>query len=810
MVGPDCDKEETLCFENDDTSPTYAIPHTIDSTRNLIKYTDASLGDFLKRPVKVSSQTWTTAAGFTLATVDPWTLFYTNAAVAQKIKNYYLLRSKLKVKIVLVGGPFYYGRMLVDYLPLWSTDTINQNRNTVPQDAIAASQRPHLYLDPCTSSGGIIDCPFLYPTDYMTALTVNADWSKMGILTFRALAALKHANGATGVITINTYVWAEDVELLIPTSQSGIIFDDQSGSEYGKGILSKPLTAAAAVAGRMGEVVSFRPYARATQQILTGLGQWASLLGFSRPQILTDLGPVRMFPAGHMAVCDRPEMIQKTSMDSKQELSIDPRVVGLGPEDELSIVSIAQRESYLTQFTWTVAAAADTLLFSIPVSPCQSDTNGVAPEIHMVPMNFVSLPFTFWRGTLNFRFIIVSSSHHKGKLRISFDPYLQSVVPTNVNYNRVIDISTTKDFTIPVSWCQEQAFKLVDTSFGPQWSTSPLTVHSALWNGMLSVYVANELGVPNSVANNDITVLVCVSAGPDFEVAAPNSVALRSLSLFTNQSEPTIDPGATAQMDDGMPLGTNMLSPVGDLNPIGSLYDVYFGEKVSNLRYLMKRYSIWLNIVPSIRTTATLFNWSVWFPSFPLPYGYDPVGFSTTTGPKLKKYSPVNSSYLAYFAPAFLMRRGGTRWKFCGTGMQDNTSDIYAYRKTPPSIAAVYGLNNNGSAGQNSVTNTFESIAVLANQFPPMGVEGIAADDYITGVEFEVPYYNNERFTRARCMNFNQSSVMNLTGWDMRYYPVTGQMVQMMTCAVAAAEDFSLHFFTSVPIMFQYNVSDTY
>lgn len=806
MKGPSCEAEETLCFENDDTSPIYSVMTSTDATRNLVSYKDATLGAFLKRPVLISTQIWSTSGGFTLATIDPWTLFYTNAAVAQKIKNFYLLRSNLHVKILISGGPFYFGRLLVDYTPLSSSSNIENNRNLQPLDAIAASQRPHLYIDPCTSSAGAMVLPFLYPADYITALTANADWAKMGTLTIRALSALKHANGAVSDLSVSFYAWAEDVELLIPTSQSELIYENQS-AEYGKGILSKPLTAAANVAGRMGEIISFRPYARATQMVLTGLSQWASLLGFSRPQILDDLHPVRAFHTGHMAVADRPEMIQKLTLDSKQELSIDPRIVGLGGADEMSFTSIATRESYLTKFTWTVANPTNTLLFTCPVSPILMDTSGV--ELHMTPMCFLSEAFQFWRGTINFRFIIVASAQHKGKLRISFDPLQQTVSPVNVNYNRVIDIATTKDFTIPFSWCQDTAFKLTDTTYSARHSTTPIGANEAFWNGIMSVYVANELGVPNSVVNNDIELIVCVSAGDDFELASPWSTQVNTLSVFTNQAG-VIDPSATAQGDDCMPIGTNVLSPIGESVAIGSLYDVFFGEKVSSLRYLFKRYNTFNTFYPPLaaRANATHYDWTVFFPSFPLPYGYDPSGFYTTTGPLAKKFNTNTQTFMAYFAPAYLMRRGGNRWKAIANGAGDNyRSNLVIKRQTLKLVVGTNRMSNLALASPPPLTSVDASMSVYANAALNFGGEGVAADICDMGIEVESPFYSNTRFRRCRAFDAIAVDVQNLINIHLPYFYSTTAQVPSINTYCGAAEDLTYHFFLSVPVMYNYTLS---
>jgi hypothetical protein len=813
MMTPMCEKEETMCFENDDMAPMYAVDSVMDITRSLPSYTDATLGDFLKRPVRIASLTWGTAAGSFFQDINPWTLFYTDPAVANKIKNYYLLRSSLKVKFTIDGGPFFYGKMLVSYTPLHNNSTIENNRSGVPQDLIAASQRPHLTLDPCTSTGGTLHLPFLFQKDYMYALTSFAEWNNIGSINVRTLANLKHANGAVATLTINMYAWAEDVELCIPTAQSEIVFDNQSRAEYGKGILSKPLTAAANVAGQMGQIISIKPYAKATQMVLTGLGQWASLLGFSRPAVLSDIAVVRTMPQGFMATCDRPEAVQKLSLDSKQEITVDPRVVGLSDKDDMSLLAMAQHESYLTQFDWTVAASTDAILYSTAVQPTQMDKNG-AFELHMTPMMYASLPFLYWRGTINFRFVIVASAHHKGRLRVTYDPYNPVQAPTNVNYTRIIDIAQTKDFTIPVSWCQSTTFAAVDGNLLPRFTGGALQGNDPFrYNGILTLFVANTLTVPNSTAANDIKVLVYVSAGPDFELASPTSQTTDSLSVFTNQSamEVTgVDPGATAQKSDNLPIGEEFLSGIGEIKPIGSIYDVYFGEKVSSIRYLLKRYTNFAIVFTptTSRTAATTYLWALSFPSFPFAYGYDPSGTYTTTGAKLKPFNPVNQTMLSYFSLPFLMRRGGTRWK-CQVNANPSTisSTMTNIRGTGYAGGTAAKLLNVSTA---LTIGGPDAMGVQANNFAGSNWDGLASGSVRDGfgTEVEVPYYNNVRFDFCRRPAVPAGAQFNYLSTELRYtYTSTSDPPPSVQYYCAAAEDLSFHFFVSIPVMFSYPMS---
>jgi hypothetical protein len=226
-----------------------------------------------------------------------------------------------------------------------------------------------------------------------------------------------------------------------------------------------------------------------------------------------------------LAVTTVPDGVAKLSVDDKQELSIDPRIAGLGSEDPLDIRSIAKRESYLTSFTWAIGTAPETLLWNARVDPVTWAENGSPTAFYLPACAMAALPFEYWTGTMNFRFQIVASSFHKGRLKIVYDPQFLATNEYNTNYLEVIDIADKTDFTISIANGQSRTYLNHhlpgSDSVTQMYSTTPYaSVEEG--NGVVGVYVVNELTTPNSTVNNDIEINVYVSMGDDFEVAQPD------------------------------------------------------------------------------------------------------------------------------------------------------------------------------------------------------------------------------------------------------------------------------------------------
>jgi hypothetical protein len=332
---------------------------------------DATLAQFFARPIKIASYEWLPGASF-YQSIYPWQSFFENPRVINRISNFNLLRCKLNVKFLINGSSFHYGRLIASYWPLDLDDSFTTDRAPISRDLIFSSQRPHIYLDPTNSQGGTLSLPFVW---YKNALSIpSQEWRRMGSMTLRAMNLLKHANGGTDGVIISVFVWAEDVVLSIPTSvepaslapQIGE-YVPQTGDEYGNGVISKPAGVIAKVSGALSNIPGISAYARATEMAANAVSSIATMFGYSRPIVLADILPYKPTYVGNLANTNVPDTSQKLTLDAKQELTIDPRVVGLSSVDELSIKSIATREAYLTTFNWAVGAPIEGLLWNAEV-----------------------------------------------------------------------------------------------------------------------------------------------------------------------------------------------------------------------------------------------------------------------------------------------------------------------------------------------------------------------------------------------------------------------------------------------------------
>lgn len=766
---------------------------TEDSTRYTTMQVDDSLAAFFSRPITIATYAWTPNNVTPLtAVVNPWQLYFSNARVANRISNYNLMTARLRVKFMINGNSFYYGRIMVDYVPLPFWDTAMSFDLTNLGNAVGASQRQHIYIDPTTSVAGEFELPFIWPGDNVN-LTLG-DLNNLGSLYIRELIQLKHANAAITPVEITVMAWAEDVKLAIPTTINAYGLTAQA-DEYMMRPFSTVASTAASVARRLSTIPIIGPYAKATEMVASAMGAAARLFGFSRPVQLVESTPMRPTYFGSVASTDSSDPVSKLTVDSKQELSVDPRIFGADLGDELTIAGIAGRESYLTQFTWTVARVPDAMLWNVRVNP------RVHPQLaniyYMTACSFAVAPFSWWRGCMRYRFQVVASGFHKGRLKIMWDPNYIAGPETNVAFTRVVDISTERDFVIDVPWGQSLPYKNVaGTSNGAGFmSTSAFTSSGTSSNGVLALYVLNTLVSPNSTANNDINILVSICMA-DVEVQVPSETQINTLANIYNYTPQSEEDEVVAE---GAPVVQQVTEEMLQCTPAPDRTLVYFGERIQSFRQLLRRYAHHSSFLCGTATAATTGDviWTLTVPDFPQYRGYSPTAMhvSSTAG----KFNYVNNTLLAYLTPAFLGVRGSMRSKYKVRSAASNDVLTMGVSRSPDILTFTNLTTAVTFAGQSK-------FAALTDAYYPSLYAGaaITAPEKQPVLEVEFPYYKNSRFDMARCVTGDVSANSPVSAGPLYHrvqLTLTGTSTKALDRYISVGEDFQLFYFMGAPPM---------
>lgn len=804
----------------EDTAPfNYDVSTYVDATRSALDTQQVPLEDFFSRPIPIYQFDWDVAAHYA-SVIDPWKLFFENKRVINRIANFNLLRANLNIKVVVNGTPFHMGRMLVSYLP--ST----YNDETLPpgilfansSDYVRLTQLPHVFLDPTTSTGGDLVLPMFWDKNYMNIPL--AEWRNMGSLVFTSINDLAHAMGDSITVHVTVYAWASDVHMSVLTSTNPLGMTSQMGEveEASKdGVISTKLSALSGFAMALTAVPRIAPYAKATAAVSAGLATIARAFGYSRPSMINEPMPMqRRLIGSSLATTNTPDSSVKLTVDSKQELTIDPRIAGLPGEDTMAISAIAMREAYLTTFIWPLSSMPDTLLWNMRVDPFQIVRHSSAFAEAFLPCAVASAPFKYWTGTMRIRFQVVCSAYHKGRLRLVYDPNSLVGFEHNVNHICVHDIQENNDFTISVAMGQNTSFvqrapiAIVDSSMRNTAALPP----ELFGNGVVGVYVANTLVGPTlGTSPLNIEINVYVSFEDDFEVACPveDFAAYRPYVQPASQMESQMgsyDPTAVkAYSSVNDPVSTPSTLINGKRLQKEHLNEVFFGERITSFRQLIKRYSIYTAHWANVDAAAGVSTIRIHAYSYPYYRGpqYTAIHFGGT-------YNLSNIVPLQWITLCHQGWRGSIRYKVFNRNMVAKLTDSLHYQ-VRRNI-----MNNNYARLASNIINLFsESEAARTCCFnvnqpegSSLGLSGPSGPGFvgqaISGVlervlEFEVPFYTNTRFANAKRLNWTLGlGGTPLPGYDL---VMTQQDDPYSTHVVmiAAGEDFQNFFWTGMPYM---------
>jgi len=823
--------ETNVEFGDNESEFGFDLSGEMDMTRGVNDTNDVDLSSFLSRPVRIYSTSEITPTpgwqygGSIDAVIDPWTLFVNNKRVINRVNNFNLVRGNLHVKVTVNGNSFSYGRAICYYLPYATMDDFSTTAvgSLTTLDIVQGSQMPHVYIDPTTSTAGEMVLPFFY--HYNNADLPAGDYGDLGRLVITTMNVLRHANDAatSRAIDINIFAWMENAVVSVPTSNNAIGLVSQSGEEVdkanAKGVVSGPASALSKVAMTLSSIPMIRPYAMATSMVAGTLSEVARLFGYSRPPITKAPEPYNPRIVSSLANGTVPDALQKLTLDDKQELTIDPRIAGMDATDPLAIKNIACRESFWFTTNWPVATATGEMLCEIAVNPVTWREVGGSPSTgyQFTAVGFAALPFQFWSGSMKYRFQVVCSKFHRGRIAVVYDPnYVQKsggkFEEYNVNYMQIVDISEVRDFEIQVQ--NGQAFSLLESA-APGSSEDSIdtfktnanpafTNKQSFGNGILGLYVLNELVSPDYTVTNDIEINVFVSAGDDFEVYVPNDI----FSSFVFKSQSGEEPTITAS-SPSLQQGESMINGLESDEP-PEVTSIYVGEKVKSFRTLLKRYALWRSFAV-YGSTNRIFHVDL------CPYPYmrgNALGAATvnerSTESGLPFYTFSNTLLLHWVTKAFSGWRGSLRYKILNgsdfvtlrhrVALRDLAGD-YSQTVRDPANAG-YPLNTNAKISSESLPGFVPPSSLTTGTFV-RGEYGsaYAASSVNSAMEFEIPFFSQYRFEPGKRGNYAEdiglyqfpieisSEARNTAGND-----VTG-----MHYMVATGEDFQTYFFTGLP-----------
>ncbi len=692
---------------------------------------EVELAKYLSRPVLIKTHVWAQTDSYTTTTPwKPWSLFFNSTPIKNKINNYAFIHCDLKLKFVINASPFYSGAMAFTYCPLQDIAGSTIIADAAGAELMPYSQRPKVWIFPQTCEGGEITLPFFYHKNWLN-LTSASDVAAMGTITPALYAPLVSATGVTGTsVVINVYAWAENIKLHAPTTKLALQSDEFD---------VKPSQVASSIASAtrdLSRIPMIGPYMKATSVVASGISSVASALGFTNVPNISTVDAVKLQPFPHNSTCDISVPVDRSAIDPKNEVSIDPRTTGLDGTDELSLAYIASRETWLGNAILSSTDAVDALTLVSRVSPNLLYQQAATTPYQFTPMAYISTMFKYWRGDIIFRFKFICTRFHKGRVRITFDPIndISTTIPDYTSvFNEVVDIGAEQDIEIRVPYSQALTFLTTNPVPGNYNLSGSSLAPDSSSNGLITMRVVNPLSGP--VATTAIPVMVFVRAADNIEYANPMNRMAQATTLtpYTLQSKEVEYPVAPKQVV----VGNKPTS--GDPNK----YHVHFGECVSTFRPLIHRLAYQYTIQSLDNPTTNTLCVYNFYQSRRLKYsGYDTNGIWTggkTIGVGTAPYNYTKMNIHQLVSLLFIGQRGSITHSY----------NIESSNFTPHNVELKrYDYTITNSLYSNVITSTSTSVNVMAQLFSNNSFElnnGTALTDMSNqpAIAMNFPYYSN-------------------------------------------------------------------
>jgi hypothetical protein len=768
----------------------------------------SALASFLQREISIGTATWNLGSPIFFR-IDPWTSFLQSASVKDKIRYYSRFKADLKIRLNISGTPFHYGKAMLTYRPhpglsmtgdpVYNLGVAMQSTASAVNLKIIESQLAGIKFHPGYDTSIEMTVPYVH---YRPGIEVSlGSYWDIGTLSIIELIPLQHANGGTGGVSIDVLASMVNVEMDVPTALPLGFSIDDALKKVAK--LLPAFMKATELAMEYGPMIqdAAQRYGPMMQETANGF----SNIAFSRPATREATIPIKIVPF-QLANYDMPDTVERLAISAGSEADISGQSVGATEYDELCVNHIASRPSFLISASWTTANPRGTFLLGSFVTPVQSSVSTytkaptVAPlpaktfanvdHVCQTPVSFVASLFTHARFDMVFRYTVVCSPYHKGRLRVWYDPHPRAFVSPSLNLANsvVIDLAEEASAEIVVPWQNVRDACRLDSPFilNSFNSVAPFNIRSTatstdFCNGMIVCEVLNPLSAPIDGSNVYVYLEVYAKAFAGYGPMLPQN----------------INGAATATDMDAVPY-----------TPLG--FDISCGEAVATLRQLMKRYTqAYVDVNYSTASTGAMREITSYLPIQLPPPGYSVFGTAQLDfSPAALSINYTSWTFRSYIAQAYALCRGSVRWK--GSIQRRNNSATgqtvahisrdWARRTTRRISTAVLPSSVATNPDKSFGARTYRDLSV-----GDQGTQIISTENGETFYDVEFPYVSTYRARNARAglmaVVSDQSDFMNARFVSTISPSTDANNYVMNRIFEAVGEDYNLFYFVHAPAL---------
>lgn len=704
-----------------------------------------SILDFLERPYPLSNFEWTVAAAqfSTLYSAEFPDAVLTKQLYQQKMYGFLGLRADLCLRLQVNAQPFQAGRLIMAWVPYYKYlgTRVDQNFDfDTAQSMVSLTGCPHVEIDLSQTTTATLCVPYSSPMSYFNLANGNGYWGKLYIKIYSPLSDVS----GTGQVDNTLWFNFENPKLAFPTGVPIVTASANPIAQVGsEEYVAEKDRSFSAAANKLAGALRTIPHVMELQNI-TQPAAWASdrlaeilkFFGLSKIESLNVPEYIKQSPAKFLPNADGTNLSHSLSLLTGNAIELMPDMV---PEakDEMALAHIVSTPTFYTHFVWNTNQTIGTNLFEVGIHPliyqvADNDSKTVTPSF----LTFASCAFVYWRGSITFTLKFIKTKFHSGRCRIFFQPGATAFDAENADYNysQVIDIRSETDVKFSVPYVSVKPWSRMSDQ-----GTLNVT-------GTFYVQVLNDLRAVSTVSQS-IDVLVEVSAGSDFELAAPTSPMIQPVIItsstsssrtrnFLNRLKAQVGEEDTREDEQSNVVNADQMGEKLDMGN-WNLNLAMIGEKCLSLRQLYKRSSQSASVTLTESGSISIF-----------PFAPRLFDVRTTTGTT----TATPSSFMDYFNNLFAFWRGSVNIKVFSEALTSNRVKVEAALSFPTS-------NGQGQQTLPSQSTLVSTTIPAVNNRSSDPVQ-IVFQELEGCVDITCPYYSDVHMSPVSDYTFNDGNVL--------------------------------------------------
>lgn len=680
--------------------------------------------DFLQRPFPLTNFEWNVSAS---QFSELYSAEFPDAVLSQplymdKLNGFLGIRADLHFRLQINSQPFQAGRLIIAWLPYYKylgTKNSIFDESSEPS-MVSLTALPHVELDLSTETEATLHVPFVSPNMYYNLVTGEGYYGKLYVKVYSPLADV------SGSGNVDCTLWFNYTNIRLafptgaPTSSQSVNPVAQVGQEERDMETQRSVSLALAKFSSALRALPLIPTLSEIAEPAAWVSDQASAIckyfGFSKVESSNVPQWLKQGPTHFMTNYDGCNMSHSLALESQNAIETMSGMVGTDI-DEMSISHIVSTPCYYRHFTWASTDSNGAILYSQPISPLVFRVDEVSSS-SCVPtlLAYTTAPFTYWRGSIDLKFKFIKTKFHSGRVRIYFQPGISATLNTpraNFNYSQVVDLRSEDVVSFRVPYVSTKPWLWTRNSQNSNFGYDI--------TGTVFVEVLNELRAVSTVTSS-IDVLVEVSGGPDYELAAPSQNLFQPVKISTSSQSLMSRIRARAQSGEEETREVEQ-TPI-NKDQLGSK-EVYkhlwpnnlftMGEKITSVRQLIKRNAFHGSISAPTSGQWVFSPWRM-------------LGMYTRAAGDAK--TPQSFGHLDYFSRIFVFGRGSINLKIIPQAANQSRAVIKA--------VVNYPTNTTVNLTQFYTDTASDAVTYLQN-----GAIQVIMNDLEGCYDVTVPYYLN-------------------------------------------------------------------